>query len=299
LPIAPGVRSIALIGPMADDPQTPLGPWFADGRNEDTVTLLEGLRAKVAGRHETVTIAHAKGCEAVGGNRDGFDEAVKLARASDLAILAVGEPSTQSGEATSLAILEAWYPGTQAGHAIADALFGDVNPGGKLPVTFPRSVGQIPLYYNHANTGRPMTDFKYTSKYVDIANSPLYPFGFGLSYTRFRLSDLKLSASEIAVDGRIIASVSLKNVGSRVGDEVVQLYVRDEVASVTRPVKELRGFRRVTLRPGESRTLSFPVGPEDLGCYGRSMRFAVEPGRFQVIVGTSSEGGLVAPLEVV
>ena len=342
LPIGPGVRSIAVIGPMADDPQTPLGPWFADGKKDDTVTLLAGIRARVAGRHENLTITHAKGCEAVGGNRDGFGEAVRIAREADLAIVAVGEPSTQSGEATSLtsldlpghqqalveavhatgkpvvvvlmngrpltigwiaehvpAVLEAWYPGTQAGHAIADALFGDVNPGGKLPVTFPRSVGQIPLYYNHANTGRPMTDFKYTSKYVDIPNGPLFPFGFGLSYTRFRLKDLKLGAKEIQVDGRIIASVEVENVGSREGDEVVQLYVRDEVASVTRPVKELRGFRRVTLRPGESRTVYFPIGPEDLGCHGRSMRFAVEPGRFQVIVGTSSEGGMAAPLDVV
>lgn len=342
LPLGAGVRSIAVIGPMADDSQVPIGPWFADGKGENTVTVLAGVRAKVAGRSDPVKVAYAKGSEAVGGSQDGFEEAVRVARESDVAILVVGEPSTQSGEATSLtsldlpgrqldlvkavhatgkptvvvllngrpmtigwvadhvpSILEAWYPGTQAGHAVADALFGDVNPGGKLPVTFPRSVGQVPLYYNHMNTGRPPSAYKYTSKYVDIDNGPLYPFGFGLSYTRFRLKDLRLGETEIPVDGRLVASVEVENVGRRVGDEVVQLYLHDEVASVTRPVKELRGFRRVTLRPGESRTLRFAIGPEDLGFHDRDMRFVVEPGRFGVIVGTSSEGGLIATFDVV
>ena len=342
LPLGAGVRSIAVIGPMADDPQAPLGPWFADGKKEDTVTLLAGIRAKVAGRRGSVKAAHAKGCEAVGGTRDGFDEAVRTAGDSDVAILAVGEPSTQSGEATSLtsldlpghqqalieavhatgrpivvvlmngrsltinwvaehvpAILEAWYPGTQAGPAIADVLFGDVNPGGKLPVTFPRAVGQIPLYYNHTNTGRPSSGYKYTSKYVDITKGPLYPFGFGLSYTQFRLKDLRLSEREIPVDGRLVASVEVENVGRREGDEVVQLYLHDEVASVTRPVKELRGFERVALRPGESKTVRFAIGPEDVGFFDREMRFVVEPGRFGVSVGTSSEGGLATAFDVV
>jgi beta-glucosidase len=214
-------------------------------------------------------------------------------------VLMNGRPLTINWVAEhASAILEAWYPGTQGGHAIADALFGDVNPGGKLPVTFPRSVGQIPLYYNHMNTGRPPTGFKFTSKYVDITNGPLYPFGFGLSYTRFRLKDLRLSSREIPVDGRVVASVEVENVGNRAGGEVVQLYIHDEVASVTRPVKELRGFRRVTLQAGTSMTVRFAIGPEDLGFFGRSMQFAVEPGRFQVIVGNRSDGGLVAPLDV-
>ena len=341
LPLGPNIRSIAVIGPMADDPQVPLGPWFADGKKEDTMTLLAGIRDKVAGRHDPAKVAYAKGCEAEGGNRDGFEEAVRIARGSDVAILAVGEPSSRSGEATSLtsldlpghqqalveavhatgkptvvvlmngrpmtinwvaehvpAILEAWYPGTRAGLAIADALFGDINPGGKLPVTFPRSVGQIPLYYNHMNTGRPPSADKFTSKYVDIPNGPLFPFGFGLSYTRFRLKDLRLSEREIPVDGRLVASVEVENVGERAGDEVVQLYLHDEVASATRPVKELRGFERVTLGPGESKIIRFAIGPEDLGFLDRQMRFVVEPGRFGVIVGTSSEGGLIGTFDV-
>ncbi len=342
LPVGPQVRSIALIGPMGDDPQVPIGPWFADGKKEDTVTLLAGIRAQVAKRGGSIRVDHARGCDPAGGNRDGFAGAVQLARGADLVILAVGEPSTQSGEATSLtsldlpghqqalveavhaagrptavvlfngrpltinwiaahvpAILEAWYPGTEAGNAVADALFGDRNPGGKLPLTFPRSVGQIPLYYNRMNTGRPFqADYKYTSKYVDIAHGPLYPFGFGLSYTRFRVKDLALSARSIPADGRVVATVAVENLGDRAGDEVVQLYIHDEVASVTRPVKALRGFRRVKLAPGESKTLSFPIGPEDLGLYDQSMRFVVEPGRFGVIVGTSSEGGLAATFDV-
>ncbi len=342
LPLGPGVRSIAVIGPMADDAQTPIGPWFADGKSENTVTLLDGIRIKVAGHPQPATIAYAKGCEAVGGNRDGFEEAVRIARQADVVVLAIGEPSTQSGEATSLtsldlpghqqalveavhaagkptvvvllngrpltigwvadhvpAILEAWYPGTQAGHAVADALFGDINPGGKLPVTFPRSVGQIPLYYNHMPTGRPASAFKYTSKYADIGNSPLYPFGFGLSYTQFQLKELRLSEREIPTDGRLVASVEVENVGQRAGDEVVQFYIHDEVASVTRPIRELRGFERVALQPGESRTLRFAIGPADLGLHDREMRFIVEPGRFAVIAATSSEGGLIARFDVV
>src|SRR5439155_15023002 len=168
--------------------------------------------------------------------------------------------------ANSPAILETWFAGTQAGNAIADVLFGDVNPGGKLPVTFPRAVGQVPLYYNHLNTGRPPdANNKYTSKYLDVSWTPLYPFGYGLSYTRFRLSNLQTSAPRIRPDGRLIVSVEVENVGSRTGDEVVQLYIRDVAASVTRQLKELKGFHRVTLRPGEKRRLEFTLAPEHLG----------------------------------
>jgi beta-glucosidase len=198
------------------------------------------------------------------------------------------------------AIVEAWYPGVEAGHAIADALFGRINPGGKLPVTFPRAVGQVPIHYNHMNTGRPASPtYKYTSKYIDLPIGPLWPFGHGLSYTWFGLSGLALDAKEIAPDGRVGLSVELRNVGDRGGDEVVQLYVRDVAASVVRPVRELRGFERVTLGPGEARTLRFSLGPEDLGFYDRQMRFVVEPGEFRVFVGTSSEGGLEGRFDVV
>jgi beta-glucosidase len=198
------------------------------------------------------------------------------------------------------AILETWLAGTQAGNAIADVLFGDVNPGGKLPVTFPRSVGQVPIYYNHKNTGRPPDPSnKYTSKYLDMPWTPLYPFGYGLSYTTFRLSDLRLSSQRARAGETVRVSVEVENTGPRAGDEVVQLYVRDVVATVTRPVKELRGFERVALGPGERRRVEFAIGPADLGLYDRQMKWVVEPGEFTITAGTSSAGGLDAKLEVV
>jgi len=178
----------------------------------------------------------------------------------------------------------------QGGQAIADVLFGDVNPGGKLPVTFPRTVGQEPLYYNHMNTGRPPNPTEhYTSKYLDAPFTPLYPFGYGLSYTRFKISNLRLSANRIPPAGRLTVSVEVENVGKRRGDEVVQLYLRDLAASVTRPVKELKGFQRITLPAGEKRRVEFTLGPAELGLYSREMKWVVEPGEFKVMVGSNSE----------
>ena len=375
LPLDKNVRSVAVIGPLADDPQNPLGSWSGDGKPEDTVTLLAGVRAKVSPQ---TRVLHAKGVAIEGpgvtGNfhdkpvtatnaggtnvtqagsidpariattpvgAEALAEAVRVAREADVVLLAVGETAAMSGEAasrTSLdlpgrqleliqavhatgkpyavvlmngrpltinwvaenspAILETWFAGTQAGHAIADVLFGDVNPGGKLPVTFPRAVGQVPLYYSQKSTGRPPTDQKYTSKYLDVPVTPLYPFGYGLSYTEFVLSNLHLSAPRIRPDGRLEVSVDVTNAGRRAGDEVVQLYVKDVAASVTRPVRELKGFERVTLRPGERRRVTFTLTPEHLGFYNREMRFRVEPGAFRVFVGHSSVGGLEAGFEV-
>jgi beta-glucosidase len=166
-------------------------------------------------------------------------------------------------------------------------------------VTFPRAVGQLPLYYNHKSTGRPPDpNNKYTSKYLDVPWTPLFPFGLGLSYTQFRLTDLQLSSRSIKSDGRLTVTVEVENVGKRAGDEVVQLYVRDVAASRTRPVKELKGFDRVTLRPGEKRRVEFVLTPEHLGFYNRDMRFVVEPGEFKVMAGTSSVGGLEAAFTV-
>jgi beta-glucosidase len=197
------------------------------------------------------------------------------------------------------AILEAWFPGTEGGHAVADVLFGRVNPGGKLPVTFPRVTGQVPLSYNHLHTGRPPSEKeKYTSKYLDVPWTPLYPFGHGLSYTSFALKDLRLETARIPRAGRVGLSVEVANTGSREGDEVVQVYVQDVVASVSRPVQELKAFRRVTLRPGESRRVAFTLGPEALGFYDESMAWVVEPGEFRVRVGTSSVDGLSATIIV-
>ncbi len=339
LPLAKNLPSIALIGPLADDQQSIIGSWSGDGRKEDAVTLLAGIRAKISA---STKITFAKGCEVLGGTTEGIAEAVHVARQADVAILAVGESADMSGEAASrtsldlpghqselvkavvatgkptiivlmngrplainwlaenaTAILETWFAGTQAGNAIADVLFGDVNPGGKLPVTFPRTVGQAPLYYNHKNTGRPPdANNKYTSKYLDVAWTPLYPFGYGLSYTEFKLSNLQLGAKSIAPNKGLTVSVEIENVGKRAGDEVVQLYIRDLAASVTRPVKELRGFERLTLQPGEKRRLEFQLTSEHLGFYNRDMRFVVEPGEFKVFVGNSSQGGLEASFAV-
>ncbi|HKP88314.1 MAG TPA: glycoside hydrolase family 3 N-terminal domain-containing protein [Blastocatellia bacterium] len=340
LPLSKDIKSIAVIGPLADSQKDVIGSWSGDGSAADAVTLLAGIKAKVA---PATKVMYAKGCEVAGDSTEGFAEASRIARESDAVIVAVGESAEMSGEASSRAsldlpgrqlelikaaqasgkpvivvlmngrpltinwvaenapaILETWFAGTEAGHAIADVLFGDTNPGGKLPVTFPRSVGQVPIYYNHKNTGRPPDpNNKYTSKYLDMAGTPLFPFGYGLSYTQFRLTNLRLSASRIRPDGRLTVSFEVENTGKRAGDEVAQLYVQDMAASVTRPVKELRGFERVTLQPGEKRRVEFALAPEHLGFYNRDMRFVVEPGAFKVMVGTSSVEGLEAGFEVV
>ena len=228
-------------------------------------------------------------------------QAVLTTGTPTVVILYNGRPLTIGWVADHVpAILEAWLPGTEGGNAIADILFGNVNPGAKLPVTFPRVVGQVPLHYNHLNTGRPaQAGNRYTSKYLDVPTGPLFAFGHGLSYTRFQLSGLKLSRREIPPDGRLAVSVDVKNVGDHPGDEVVQLYIRDLVASVARPVKELAGFERVSLQTGETKTLHFELGPERLGLYNRQLQFVVEPGEFRLFVGTSSVGGLEDRFKVV
>ncbi|CPR19188.1 beta-glucosidase BglX [Brenneria goodwinii] len=190
------------------------------------------------------------------------------------------------------ALLETWFSGTEGGNAIADVLFGDYNPSGKLPMSFPRSVGQIPIYYNRLPTGRPYTPEnpgKYTSHYYDEANGPLYPFGYGLSYTTFSVSDVRLSSQTMKRDGAVTASVTVKNTGDRAGETVVQLYLHDVVASISRPVKELRGFQKVMLQPGESRTVSFPIEPDALKFYNARMQQVVEPGQYEVFIGLDSQ----------
>ena len=205
-------------------------------------------------------------------------------------VLMNGRPLTLQWEHDHLdAILETWYAGTRAGNAIANVLFGNANPSGKLTMTFPRNVGQIPIYYNHKNTGRPFNDKeKYTSKYLDASNEPLYPFGHGLSYTQFTCAAVQLSASTLTGGGSITASVMLANSGSRTGEEVVQLYICDRVGSVTRPVKELKGFQKVTLQPGESREVAFTLTPELLKFHNAGLQWTAEPGDFWVFIGGSS-----------
>ena len=340
LPLSKNVKSIAVIGPLADDRRAPLGWWAGDGREENTVTPLAGIRAKVSSQTK---VSYAKGCEIKDDSTAGVPEAVALAKESDVALVFVGESADMVGEAASRssldlpgrqtdlikavqatgkptvvvlvngrpltigwivdsvpAVLESWMGGSQSGNAIADILFGDVNPGGKLPVTFPRTVGQVPIYYNHMNTGRPPeAENRYTSKYLDVPWTPLFPFGYGLSYTTFRFSNLQLSAPRIRVNEKLMVSVDVENTGQRAGDEVVQLYIRDPVASMTRPVKELKGFQRVTLQPGETRRVEFALTRDHLAFWNREMRFVVEPGEFRVMVGANSRDLIEAKFEVV
>lgn len=189
-------------------------------------------------------------------------------------------------------ILNVWFGGSEAGPAIGDVLFGAVNPGGKLTMTFPKSVGQIPLYYAHKNTGRPLKEGKwfekFRSNYLDVDNDALYPFGYGLSYTTFRFSDITLNRSSIGMDNELVASVTVTNTGDRAGSEVVQLYIRDLVGSVTRPVKELKGFEKIYLQPNESRTVRFTIAPEMLKFYNADLKFVAEPGDFDVMIGPDS-----------
>ncbi len=346
LPLARGkLRKLAVIGPLADSQLDMLGNWPGDGRREDAVTPLQGLRAALG---PATQVSYARGAGVDGSDTSGFAEAVAAAREADAVVLFLGESAAMSGEASSRtdiglpgvqqqlaeavqaagkpvaavvfsgraltleplskavpAIVAAWFPGVEAGNAIADVLLGDYNPAGRLPVTFPRSVGQIPLYYDHKNTGRPIRinpdgkEEKYTSRYLDSPNTPLYPFGWGLSYTTFRYDAPKPKQAKIGADGTQRIAVTVTNTGPRAGDEVVQLYLRDDVASVTRPVRQLRGFQRVHLKPGESRTLNFVLKPEDLSFLDAGMKPVVEPGTFTVFAGGSSDASQQARFEVV
>ena len=208
-------------------------------------------------------------------------------------VLFTGRPLVLNWEQEHVpAILNVWFGGSEAGPAIGDVLFGAVNPGGKLTMTFPKSVGQIPLYYAHKNTGRPLKEGKwfekFRSNYLDVDNDALYPFGYGLSYTTFRFSDITLNRSSIGMDNELIASVTVTNTGDRAGSEVVQLYIRDLVGSVTRPVKELKGFEKIYLQPNESRTVRFTIAPEMLKFYNADLKFVAEPGDFDVMIGPDS-----------
>ncbi|HEY2963628.1 MAG TPA: beta-glucosidase BglX [Pyrinomonadaceae bacterium] len=340
LPLDKTVKSIAVIGPLADDRRSVLGPWAGDGRDENTVTALAGIKASVPAQTK---VGYAKGCDIKGDSDAGFAEAVSLAKESDVALVFVGESDDMGGEAASRssldlpgrqmdlvkaiqatgkptvvvlinsrpltfgwivdnvpAILGAWMGGSQAGNAIADVLFGDVNPSGKLPVTFPRTAGQVPIYYNHLNTGRPPeAQNKYSSKYLDVPWTPQFTFGYGLSYTSFKVSNLQLSARRIRTADKLTVSVEVENTGKRAGDEVVQLYLRDPVASMARPVKELKGFQRVTLQPGEKRRMEFTVTRDQLAFWNRQMRYVVEQGEFIVMVGSNSQDVIQAKFEVV
>jgi beta-glucosidase len=233
------------------------------------------------------------------GQQEKLFAALKATGKPIVAVLLAGRPlvfNTIADQAD--AIVYAWFPGSEGGNAVASVLFGDYNPSGKLPITFPRSVGQIPLSYAQYQTGRPVTDehnVVYKSAYIDSPNTPRYAFGHGLSYTSFAYTDLKLQRGEA---GETL-SFDLANTGARPGEEVVQLYVRDMVASLVRPLKELKGFQKVLLKPGEHKRIQFAIGPEQLAFFNRQLQWGVEPGEFRLMVGSASDDiRLEAPLTV-
>jgi len=328
LPLDENIGSLALIGPLADNQRELIGSWSAAGDYTDAVTLRKGIEnvvssgteinyakgadinsddrsgfseaVQVANRSDVVVMALGEAAnmsgeaasrseiDLPGVQQDLIREVLKTGKTVIL-VLMNGRPLDLTWEDENVpAILETWFAGTQAGPAIADILFGDDNPSGKLPVTFPRSVGQVPIHYDMKNTGRPMSENKYTSKYLDIPNSPLYPFGYGLSYTSFEYSDVNLDKTELTASDSLAVSVDVTNTGDVEGEEVVQLYIRDMTASVTRPVKELKDFKKIALAPGETSEVTFYLSHEDLEFYDIDMNWTVEPGEFKVFVGTNS-----------
>jgi beta-glucosidase len=253
-------------------------------RSADAVVLAIGEDAFQSGEGRSQTDIGLKGLQ------EELLKAVLEANKRVVVVLMTGRPLTLGWTAENApALLEAWHGGSQAGHAIADVLFGDTSPSGKLPVAFPRSVGQLPMTYAHKNTGRPGPEPGVTwSAYTDSPNDPLYPFGYGLSYTEFTYSEPKLSASEVGLGGSVQVSVTITNAGKRAGVEVAQLYVRDMVGSVTRPVRELKGFQKVDLQPGQSREVTFTLKTSDLAFYTAAGKWEAEPGAFKVFVGGNS-----------
>lgn len=339
LPLNKSVKKIAVIGPLGATRRDMIGAWSAAGDGEKAVSILEGIKAAVPGatvtyskgcnvsddntsdfsaavtaaRSADVTIlcvgeawwmsgeAASRGELGLPGVQQELAERIIATGKPVVVVLSNGRPLTIPWlDQHAQAIVETWYLGTMAGHSVADVLFGDYNPSGKLPVTFPYAVGQIPIHYSMKNTGRPMDpNNKYTSKYLDIPNEPLYPFGFGLSYTSFSYGDITLNTSEVSPTGELKVTVRITNTGTKSGDEVVQLYVRDMVGSVTRPLKELKGFQRINLNPGDFRDVVFTLTPGDLSFYRRDMSFGTEPGRFKVFVGTNSRDVKEAEFELV
>lgn len=348
LPLSAG-KKIALVGPLANDRSNMLGTWAVSGDNMLSVPVLEGLR-----NGGVSSIGYAKGANIaddtvfakkvnVFGTRIDIDkrsaeemleEALSLARSSDVVVAVVGEASEMSGESASRseleipesqrrliralkqtgkplvlvimsgrplvlreeseladAILFTWHGGHETGNAVADLLLGKVNPSGRLTTSFPRSVGQVPVYYNQLNTGRPNGGDvfnKFRSNYLDVENSPLYPFGYGIGYAAFRYSEIRLSSDKMKANGHLRATVTVTNTGYYDGEEVVQLYIRDKVGSIARPVKELKAFRKIMLNKGESKEISFTLSVNDLKFYNSQLQYVAEPGGFTLFIGGNS-----------
>lgn len=354
---------IAVVGPLANNRLNMAGTWSIAADHNASIALVEGMQSVVGTK---AIIEYAKGSNldddstfeknaTMFGKTLGrdqrtkkslLDEAIALAKQSDVIVAALGESAEMSGESSSRtqltipkaqkdlldemlklgkpvvlvlftgrplvlveeaqkvsAILNVWFPGTEAGLAIADVLFGDKNPSGKLTMTFPRSVGQIPIYYAHKNTGRPLANTdgifeKFRSNYLDEMNEPLYPFGYGLSYTTFEYDSLKISASSMRPTDTLTIRVDVKNSGNYDGKEVVQLYIRDVVGSITRPVKELKGFQKVFIKKGTRQTVTFKLSVKDLKFYNADLQYIAEPGVFEIFVGTHSQNVLKTQLEL-
>ena len=345
LPLKKDIRSIAVIGPLANDKDAPIGNWRAEGEAASAVSLLEGLKAAVG---ENVQVKYAKGCDLVlnedvkfhsqlfinSSDKSDFSEAIRVARSSDVIVVAVGEVAMMSGECRSYADLElqgvqseliealattgkpivmalftgrplvltpvidkvdallnCWFLGSRSGDAIADVILGKHNPSGRLPMTFPRHGGQLPMCYSELNTGRPYTtDLEnFGSRYRDVPNAPLFPFGFGLSYTTFNYDSISLSSSEMDMDGEVQIKVKVTNTGEVAGEEVVQLYVRDVLGEgISRPLKELKGFEKIYLKVGETKEVIFNLFAEDLAYCHIDESFKSDAGLFKVFVGGSS-----------
>ena len=253
----------------------------------DVVVAVMGEAAEMSGESASRSDINLPGSQ-----RQLLEALVKTGKPVVL-VLFTGRPLTITWEQQNIpAILNVWFGGTEGGNAIADVIFGDVNPSGKLPVTFPQNVGQVPLYYNHKNTGRPLSEDswyqKYRSNYIDVTNDPLYPFGFGLSYTSFTYGDLVIDRSQLSEKKTVTANIDLTNSGKYDGYEVVQLYIRDMAGSVTRPVQELKDFQKVFLKAGESKKISFTITPEDLKFYNSELKYGWEPGEFEIMIGGNS-----------
>lgn len=331
LPLTNKIKTVALIGPLADDKAQMLGAWNGAGDGDQCISVREALTERAS--KNGFKLKYEKGCDIEGDNTKGFNAAMAAVKNADIIIAVVGESKEMSGEAAArselnipgvqeklvrdlintgkpvvvilmngrpltipwiaehaTSILEAWWLGTEAGAAIGDVLFGDYNPSAKLTMTFPRSTGQIPIYYSQKNTGRPYDpSSKWNSKYIDSPNSPLYPFGFGMSYTTFTYDSMQVSKTEFFPKDSILVSVKVTNTGEREGEEIVQLYVRDLVGSVTRPIKELKGFEKIKLAKGESKMVNFKLTTKDLSFYTADMKFAAEPGLFWMMVGPDSD----------
>jgi len=350
LPIQKGVRSVALIGPMADSAPDMLGAWSARGDAKDVVTLKAALEAR--SKRDGFRLIYAKGTEIRGTSDAGFAEAAAAAAQADIVLLALGEDASwMTGEAASRAfidlpgnqqqllervaaagkpaalvlfsgrplaltsaaarvnaIIEAWSPGVQAGPALERVLFGEAAPAGRLTVTFPRSLGQVPIYHSVLNTGRPPVgldltrpptngDEKFKSRYVDEQNVPLYPFGFGLTYTTFEYSAPRVDAQQVSVDqlnagrAQLRITAEVKNTGTRAGEELVQLYIGLRGTSVARPVRQLKGFRRILLEPGKSQRVEFTIGRDELSIWQRETKYAVEPAELNIWIAPNAQSG--------